>query len=82
MNQLAGVLSSARSWGAVDIFSDSLLVSWAKRNKLDEARGLAGQAQAEVTVFQRELADVGVALDTRRQMESQMMARSDEGFLK
>lgn len=63
--RLAAALASAHSWGTVDIWTDSALVSWAKRDKLDEARGIAGQAQAALLVFQRELADVGVALDAQ-----------------
>jgi hypothetical protein len=62
LQQLAEVLSSARNWGAADMFTDSFFISWAKRNKLDEARALAGTAQGELTVFRRELADVGVGL--------------------
>ena len=63
LTHLAEVLASARRWGRADIFTDSMFVSWAKRNKLDEASTLAGDAQAHLTVFQRELGDVGVALD-------------------
>jgi hypothetical protein len=62
--QLGAVLDSARNWGVADLMTDSFLVSWAKRNKLDEARSLAGAAQAEISVFRRELADVGVSLLT------------------
>lgn len=60
--QLAEALGSARNWGTADILTDSFFISWAKRNKLDEARSLAGAAQAEISVFRRELADVGVGL--------------------
>jgi hypothetical protein len=59
---LAAVLRSARNWGTADILTDAFFVSWAKRNKLDDARHLAGIAQAELSVFRRELADVGVGL--------------------
>ena len=62
LTQLAETLGSARSWGAADIMTDSLFVSWHKRNKLDEARSLAGVAQAEISVFRRELGDVGASL--------------------
>ncbi len=62
LGQLSETLSSARSWGVADILTDSFFVSWQKRNKLDEARGHAGVAQAEISVFRRELADVGVGL--------------------
>lgn len=62
--QLAEALGSARNWGAADILTDSMFVSWHKRNKLDEARNLAGVAQAEISVFRRELGDVGFSLHT------------------
>ncbi len=62
LTRLAETLGSARSWGAADILTDSFLVSWQKRQKLDEARNLAGVAQAEISVFRRELGDVGIAL--------------------
>jgi len=64
LKQLADVLSSASNWGMADIVSDSFFISWAKRNKLDEARAIAGVAQAEISVFRRELGDVGLALAT------------------
>lgn len=64
LGRLLEALGSARSWGTFDILSDSVLASFAKRQKLDEARGIAGAAQAELILFERELADVGVALDT------------------
>ena len=62
--RLLEVLGSARNWGTFDILSDSMLASWAKRERLDEARGIAGAAQAELTVLARELGDVGIALDS------------------
>ena len=61
--RLAETLASARNWGTADLLSDSLLVSWAKREKLDAAHQLAAAAQADLAVFQRELADVGATLD-------------------
>lgn len=63
LTQLAEALGSARNWGRADILTDSFLISWQKRNKLDEAHNLAGVAQAEISVFRRELADVGVGLE-------------------
>ena len=62
LTRLVEVLSSARSWGTADILTDSFFVSWAKRSRLDEANSLAGIAQADMTVFRRELGDVGVGL--------------------
>lgn len=62
LGQLAETLASARNWGTADLLTDSFFVSWQKRNKLDEARNLAGVAQAEISVFRRELSDVGVTL--------------------
>ena len=62
LTRLVEVLSSARNWGAADIMTDSFFVSWAKRSRLDEANNLAGVAQADMTVFRRELGDVGVGL--------------------
>ncbi len=59
---LSVTLSSAANWGTADILTDSFFVSWQKRNKLDEARSLAGVAQAEISVFRRELSDVGIGL--------------------
>lgn len=62
LTRLAEVLGSARNWGAWDMFSDSMLISWQKRHKIDQARDLAGIAQAEITVFSRELRDLGIGL--------------------
>ena len=64
LDKLVEVLDSAKAWGWADIASDSFLISWAKRNKLDEARAIAGEAQAEISVFRRELGDIGIALAT------------------
>ncbi|HEY5936588.1 MAG TPA: hypothetical protein VIU61_18190 [Kofleriaceae bacterium] len=64
VGQLATVLRSASNWGTADILTGAFFISWTKRNKLDEARSLAGTAQGELTVFRRELADVGVGLVT------------------
>jgi hypothetical protein len=63
LEQFAAVLRSARNWGRADLVTDSFLFSWAKRNKLDEARGLAGAAQAELVAFQSVLVPAGLSLD-------------------
>lgn len=63
LDHLLRGLSSAREWGAVDVMTDSFLVSMIKRDHLDDARTHAGDAQARLLVFQRELGDVGRALD-------------------
>ncbi|MGE0546624.1 MAG: hypothetical protein AB7O24_09550 [Kofleriaceae bacterium] len=60
---LSKVLQSASNWGVADILTDSFLVSWGKREKLDEARSHAGAAQAALIVFQRELGDLGIQLE-------------------
>lgn len=63
ITHLAEVLASARNWGAWDLMSNnSLFASWAKRNQLDKARATAGTAQAELTLFSRELGDLGLSL--------------------
>ena len=68
VGQLAAVLRSASNWGSADILIGAFFISWTKRNKLDEARSLAGMAQGELSVFRRELGDVvGVALVTEIQ---------------
>lgn len=59
---LVELLRSASNWGTADVLTGSFFISWTKRNKIDEARSIAGQAQAEISVFRRELADVGIAL--------------------
>lgn len=63
LERLAEALGSARNWGTADLLMDSTLLSWAKRAKLDTAHGLAGAAQAELTLFQRELGDIGYGLE-------------------
>lgn len=60
--RLHSSLASAASWGGVDLATRSALVSLAKRGHLDDARRLAGRAQAHLQVFQRELGDLGLAL--------------------
>ena len=61
--RLTVALDSASSWGTLDLVSDSFLVSMVKRGRMDEARGLAGLVQAELSMFRVELADVGLRLD-------------------
>lgn len=63
LSRLAEVLGSARNWGIADMFSDSLFTSWVKRERLDSARGIAGEAQGAINVFRKELGDVGAALE-------------------
>lgn len=59
---LMEVLASARNWGTADIFANSMLLSWMKREKIDQARGIAGEAQGALAIFRRELGDVGLTL--------------------
>lgn len=62
MARLVEILGSAQNWGALDMLSDSMFVSWVKRDKIDDARNIAGVAQADLAVFARELGDVGMTL--------------------
>jgi len=63
LTQLIDVLSSARNWGVADILTDSLPVSFAKRNRLDAARELVGSVQLDLAAFHRELELVSIALE-------------------
>ena len=51
-------LDSARSWGLLDLFGGGLVSSLLKHSKIDDARRCIDEAQYDLDVFRRELADV------------------------
>ena len=53
-------LDSARSWGILDLFGGGLISSLVKHAKVDDAQRCIEQAQMDLDVFRRELADVHV----------------------
>lgn len=77
---LSDILRSARNWGAADLFGGGMFTSAVKHEKLADARVRAGDAQAELIVFQRELSDVGVVLDTQVAVASERGAFLDVWF--
>lgn len=62
LDTLAEQLSDASGWSSVDVWSGSPAVSRLKRSELDDAQTLGGHAQAELTVFQSELGELGLEL--------------------
>lgn len=51
-------LSSAGSWGIVDILGGGLITSAVKHSKIDAASSYLNEAKADMRVFQRELKDI------------------------
>ncbi|HVK89407.1 MAG TPA: hypothetical protein VM513_35030, partial [Kofleriaceae bacterium] len=59
LHAMEGNLRAAREWGIADMGSGSLMVDEMKRDAIASAQSLVGTVQAELMLFQRELADVG-----------------------
>ena len=51
-------LDSARGWGVFDMLGGGMLSTLVKHSKLDDARHYLDQAEYDLDVFRRELADV------------------------
>lgn len=65
LGRVAQRLEEARGWDPMNLILGAESADRQRRDRYDRARGLAGTAQAELTMFQRELADLGLALDVR-----------------
>lgn len=56
-------LSSAKSWGIVDLLGGGLITDMIKHSKMDRASSYMETAKHDLRVFQRELKDVTVHTD-------------------
>lgn len=56
-------LSSAKSWGIVDLLGGGLITDMIKHSKMDRASSYMETAKHDLRVFQRELKDVTVNAD-------------------
>jgi len=56
-------LQSAESWGVWDLLGGGILSSAIKHSRVDDARGQIAEVQAQMSRFQRELADVQRSAD-------------------
>ena len=56
-------LSSAKSWGIVDLLGGGLITDMIKHSKMDRASSYMETAKHDLRVFQRELKDVTVHAD-------------------
>ena len=63
-------LNSAGNWGLFDMFGGGLFSTIMKRSKMDDAQQLMEAAKADLKRFQRELKDVNIPLDLRREVGS------------
>jgi len=64
LTRLLEALGSAANYSSADLVMNSMLISMLKRDHMDRAHALAGSTQAELTVFQRELGDIGHMLES------------------
>lgn len=58
-------LSSASTWGALDMFGGGMFISMIKRSKVNDASQYLEEAKRNLLAFQRELRDVQVTMDLR-----------------
>lgn len=65
LDRAAGELDDAEGWGTWDMLGGGLFVTMAKHSHIDEARDAAARAQALLSRFRTELADVQVCADLR-----------------
>ncbi|MBA4698334.1 MAG: hypothetical protein H2212_02775 [Ruminococcus sp.] len=56
-------LSSAKSWGIVDLLGGGLITDMIKHSKMDRASSYMETAKHDLRIFQRELKDVTVNAD-------------------
>lgn len=63
IGQVIDSLDSAESWGLWDMMGGGLLSTAAKHSEIDDARAAAAKAQADISRFTRELADVQRSLE-------------------
>lgn len=63
--QVREKLSSAKTWGFLDMFGGGGFTSFIKHTKLKDASRLMEQAKKDLQSFQRELEDVSVNLDLK-----------------
>lgn len=60
-------LDSARNWGIVDLLGGGFLTGIMKHSRLDEASSYLEAAQNDLRCFQKELKDVQIDLDLRKE---------------
>lgn len=63
LDAVIDTLQSAESWGVWDLLGGGILSSAIKHSRVDEARGQIAEVQAQMSRFQRELADVQRSAD-------------------
>ena len=60
-------LGSAKNWGLMDLFGGGFLTDLTKHSRLNDAAASLDAAQNDLRVFQKELRDVQINLDLRRE---------------
>lgn len=63
-------LSSAKKWGMVDLFGGGLITDFIKHSKMDSAEPQLVQAKKDLEAFEKELKDIHVTADLRKEIGS------------
>ena len=61
-------LKSARGWGVIDLFGGGLITDMVKHSKMSDASRYMEDAKFHLKAFQKELKDVNLSLDLRREV--------------